>query len=201
MKPKYHGFKTLNTDPFIGVQDDFLTLEECQYIVTVSQSNIKRALVENFQTSSERTGAYHWLHYSENPRIQAIRDRLAAIVGMPASHAEAMQVIHYGTSEKYNPHFDAFDITTDAGISCCQNGGQRLVTCLIYLNTVTEGGGTSFPRLNIEVQPKPGRIIIFNNVDIRNQKDIKQNSLHGGDSVIAGEKWACNIWFRESPIT
>jgi prolyl 4-hydroxylase len=36
-------------------------------------------------------------------------------------------------------------------------GGQRMVTCLLYLNDVEKGGGTSFPRLDMEVRAKKGQ--------------------------------------------
>ena len=39
-----------------------------------------------------------------------------------------------------------------------------MVTALVYLNDVEEGGETKFPILNIEVKPRVGRMLVFHNV-------------------------------------
>jgi hypothetical protein len=58
--------------------------------------------------------------------------------------------------------------------------------------------GTGFPNLDLEVRARKGRMVIFHNC--LTKTNIKHpNSLHGGLPVIKGEKWACNLWFRESP--
>lgn len=58
------------------------------------------------------------------------------------------QVAQYLSSQKYDAHFDAFDVTTVNGKAFCANGGQRIATVLIYLNDVSEGGRTNFPLAN-----------------------------------------------------
>jgi prolyl 4-hydroxylase len=68
-----------------------------------------------------------------------------------------LQVIHYSDGEEYSSHFDAWDPATERGIRCMSKGGQRMVTCLLYLNDVEKGGGTSFPRLDMEVRAKKGQ--------------------------------------------
>jgi prolyl 4-hydroxylase len=75
-------------------------------------------------------------------------------------------------------------------------GGQRMVTCLLYLDEPEEGGGTSFPNLDMEVIARKGRMLLFHNCHpssiIRHP-----DSLHVGMPVLSGENWACNFWFRE----
>jgi hypothetical protein len=41
--------------------------------------------------------------------------------------------------------------------------GPRILTVLIYLNTIplSSGGGTYFPRLNVTIQPEQGTALIF----------------------------------------
>ena len=39
-------------------------------------------------------------------------------------------------------------------------------------------------------------MVIFHNL-YEGQSVRHRNSLHGGLPVTAGEKWACNLWFRE----
>lgn len=71
-----------------------------------------------------------------------------------------------------------------------------MVTCLLYLNDVAEGGGTAFPNLDMEIRPKKGRMLLFHNCH-QGSTVIHPDSLHGGLPVLKGEKWACNFWFRE----
>ena len=54
----------------------------------------------------------------------------------------------------------------------------------------------TFNKLNIKVAPKKGRLLVFYNTekDSNKQHDL---SMHGGNEVLKGEKWACNIWFRD----
>jgi prolyl 4-hydroxylase len=42
--------------------------------------------------------------------------------------------------------------------------GVRILTVFLYLNDVEEGGETHFSRLNITVQPKRGRVVIWPSV-------------------------------------
>ena len=39
--------------------------------------------------------------------------------------------------------------------------GQRTWTTMIYLNDVEEGGETNFPKLDVAIKPKCGRILLF----------------------------------------
>ena len=66
----------------------------------------------------------------------------------------------------------------------------------IYLNDVEEGGGTGFPNLDVEIEAKKGDVLVFHNTPPDSNK-IHPKSLHAGLPVIAGEKWAINLWFRE----
>ena len=122
--------------------------------------------------------------------------RIAKTINTPLTNAEPIQVIHYGENQQYNTHFDAWKHGTAAGERCMQRGGQRLVTCLLYFNTVEEGGGTAFPKLDLEVSAKQGRMVVFHNCH-PDSNQRHPHSLHGGMPVIKGEKWACNVWFRE----
>lgn len=196
-----HTF-VLAVDPMVAYADAVLSPEECAHIMQQAQSRIQRAKVsldEGAEIIPGRSGSNCWLRYADDPMIQAIGERLSAIVGIPLSHAEALQVIHYGPQEEYRPHYDAYDLSTQRGQRACKYGGQRIVTGLLYLNAVEAGGATVFPRLHIEVQPKPGRLVLFNNIGDDLTLPHPQ-SLHAGTPVLQGEKWACNVWFHTRPL-
>ena len=66
---------------------------------------------------------------------------------------------------------------------------------MVYLNEPEAGGGTRFPRLGIEVQPRAGMVVIWNNMQLDGRPNI--DSLHEGRPVEAGVKYVVTKWFRE----
>ena len=107
-------------------------------------------------------------------------------------------MIRYGVGQRYNKHTDAYDPTNARGINACRDGGNRMVTALIYLTEVAEGGETGFINMRLDIPPVPGTILIFHNC-YEGSCSLHPDSLHAGKPVITGEKWACNLWFRERP--
>jgi len=195
----YPSGQHINTTPPIHIFDDFLKKTEIHNLIQAAKPLMQRAKVsyENEGKESDgRTGKNCWIQHKHNPIISRLTKRVSKLIGIPLINAEPIQVIHYGPQQKYETHFDAWKHGTAAGERCMQKGGQRLVTCLLYFNTVKEGGGTGFPELDIEVEAKEGRMVVFHNCHL-NSNERHPHSLHGGMPVTKGEKWACNLWFRE----
>lgn len=67
----------------------------------------------------------------------------------PTENAEGLQVLRYQHGQKYDAHWDYF---IDSVNGRPENGGQRLVTVLMYLSDVEEGGETVFPSADQKVQ-------------------------------------------------
>ncbi len=128
--------------------------------------------------------------------IAAAAGKLQQSTVIPIRNAEQYQLVHYKEGGEYKPHYDSFDFNTDEGKKNWEPGGQRMLTALAYLNDVEEGGGTGFPNLDVEIEAKKGDVLVFHNTPPDSNK-IHPKSLHAGLPVIAGEKWAINLWFRE----
>lgn len=201
-KNAYAGTLVMAEDPMVAVMEQVLTEEEMALVINVAGSRIRRARVsldDSYTITEGRSGSNCWLSYDSDEVIAGIGRRIATIVGIPLSHAEAMQVIHYGPGQEYRAHYDAYDLATTRGQRCCAYGGQRLVTALVYLNAIAEGGATTFPQLNVTVASVPGRMVIFHNTG--DDADMPHpRSLHAGTPVTRGEKWAFNIWFHARPM-
>ena len=71
-----------------------------------------------------------------------------------------------------------------------------MITALVYLNDVEEGGHTSFANLKIDVAPDKKKLLVFHNCYPGTTKR-HANSLHAGTPPTKGEKYAFNLWFRE----
>ena len=203
LKGSYEATEAYSLDPLVGVRNNVISPIECAYLIELAKPHIKRAgvvLDEGYKESEGRTGSNHWLKYDEDDVVRSVGKRISDIVGLPLEYAESMQIIHYGPEQEYRPHFDAFNLSLPKGQRAAKWGGQRLVTALVYLNTVEAGGATQFPKLGITVPALPGRMVIFHNTthDISGPHPL---SLHAGMPVEAGEKWAFNMWFRLQDTT
>ena len=79
-----------------------------------------------------------------------------------------------------------------------KNGGQRVVTMIIYLNDDFTGGTTEFPNLKQEYFPKKGNALLFYSLQ-KNGDKCHPLSLHAGTPVKTGHKYIANVWLREKP--
>lgn len=199
LKNEYTGGNILASEPLVCTFDNFLSDDEIDAFKAAALPKMQRAFVSAEKkgvTSPGRTGSNCWVLHTEQVKIKAVAQRISSLVDIPLINAESFQVIHYGETQQYKPHFDGWDHQTERGLRCMAKSGQRLITCLIYLNDVEEGGGTIFPKLDKQVEAKKGRLVIFHNCEAGT--NVRHpSSLHGGMPVTKGEKWACNLWFRE----
>lgn len=196
--PNYE-YKQLYDNPYIFQFDNFMTDDECRYIINMSKNNMKQSVVSGSKggiLSTARTSTVHWIPNNFNRKIKHINKKICDLLDFPVDHTESLQCIHYEPTQEYQAHYDSYDLDTPIGIRCCRKGGQRLATALIYLSDVDDGGETYFPKLNLRIEPKKGRLILFYNVHL-GTNNKHPNSLHAGTPVIRGDKWACNKWFRE----
>lgn len=189
----------ISLEPRIYTIDNFLTPFECRSLLAQAKgSKMERAHIigkEKSEISDVRTNDLCWVTHDKDPAFNRIAKRIAGLVGMPLSHAEAFQVVRYKPGTEYKPHLDGFDPRTKQGAKSWENGGQRLITALGYLNDVKSGGSTDFPKLDISIKPQMGKLLVFHNTEAGTIKRHPK-SLHAGTPVEGEEKWAFNLWFR-----
>ena len=73
--------------------------------------------------------------------------------------------------------------------------GQRVQTCLVYLNSDYDGGETDFPKIGVKFRGRAGEAIIFDNVDEQGHGDMR--TLHEGVPPTRGTKWLLSQWIRD----
>lgn len=203
LRNHYPTGQQLSDDPVVYLFEDFIEEIEIEALLAASRSHLQQSLVTGNKKSEKsdwRTGGLAWIHHRHTPAIGRLADRLSDLVGLPLWRAEDFQVIHYGQNQEYAPHLDGWVPDSERGQRCMERGGQRLVTCLFYLNDVADGGGTCFPRLDLEVVARRGRMLVFHNCE-PGSNELHRDSRHGGLPVESGEKWAANLWFRERRFT
>ena len=84
-----------------------------------------------------RTGQRKFIEHTESMLFYELCLKISLFIGVDISHAEKVQLLQYGETEKYDPHFDAWD-TESPEWKYYSNGGQRIYTVMGYLNVVHE---------------------------------------------------------------
>lgn len=190
---------TLNL-PRIVLLGNVLSDEECDALAMFSEQRLTRSPVVadgdgRNEMHAHRTSSGAMLQRSETELIARIDVRLAALAAWPIERGEGMQVLRYEVGNEYRAHFDWFDPDMPGPRKHLERGGQRLGTFVIYLSEVQQGGGTAFPAIGLEVQPKKGGAVFFANTNPYGVPD--RQTLHAGMPVVKGVKFVANKWLRE----
>ena len=126
--------------------------------------------------------------------------RIAKATGVATGCGEPSQVLRYEAGQEYALHPDFFSPEDAHALA---NGGQRVATFLLYLNSVPEhaGGATIWPhaaRGGLRVQPSRGSAVLLHNT--HPSGGVDERSVHCGERVVEGEKWVLSKWLRERPF-
>lgn len=92
----------------------------------------------------------------EKELIQELIDTFMYAVGkyssrypqLQVSKAENLRIMRYSPGGFYKQHIDSTD-------------GNRVLSGILYLNTDVDGGNTTFPLQNVEIEPRAGRLVLF----------------------------------------
>lgn len=186
--------------PRIVLLGNLLSHEECNALVAYGDQRMQRSPVVSDidgkeQLHAARTSRGAMLQRDENELVARIEARLAALTRWPAENGEGMQLLRYEKGNEYRPHHDWFDPASPGPRKHLERGGQRVGTIVMYLSDVEQGGGTSFPNIGLQVQPKKGSAVFFANTDAYRRPD--QQTLHAGEPVEQGVKVIATKWLRE----
>lgn len=194
VNPHYPGLRLVHTSPPIFAVDQFLTPLECDFLIHVASDSFGPAPVVgkgSGEISPSRTSSTCYLAREDVPDYMR---KVSWLTGKPIEHCELPQVGRYLPSQQYLQHYDAFDLSNEDGRRFCSNGGQRTVTVLVYLNHVEQGGGTFFPALNLQIQPRQGMAIVFFPATIDGYLD--KMALHAALPAI-DPKFVSQVWIRQ----
>lgn len=195
------GARVLREAPRFAAHSGLLSLALCKYVIEQSKPRLKRAQVFDaaggglkVDPMRTNTGAAYSV-IDTDVVIQLIRARIARVAGVAFDTLEPMEVLHYSGGETYRSHIDFFHPSRPNYSDEMHLRGQRVKTCLIYLNAGYEGGETDFPKLGIKFRGDVGEALVFDNVDATGEGDM--NTLHTGLPPTSGEKWLLSQWIRE----
>ena len=198
-KPKKNnvlGYTNINAayrKPF--VIKNLLTPEQCQQIMNYAEGRLFDSEVVGGKNKTVRNSQQTWIQ-KNNPLVSPIFEKASKMFGIPVENAEHLQVVRYLPNQYYNEHHDSCCDNNDKCEEFVKNGGQRILTVLIYLNNEFTDGQTYFKNLGIKMKPNPGDAIVFYPLANGSNK-CHPFALHAGLPVTEGNKWVCNLWFRE----
>lgn len=133
-----------------------------------------------------RHGSHAWCmgECAENDEMENMITRLEETIFVPKTHVEHFQLLKFEKGQGYYAHMDADK--SERVLPC----GPRILSMIVYMTDVRSGGETAFPLLNITVQPKKGRLLLFQNVDGEDPifEKIDHKISHGSMPVQAGTK-------------
>ncbi len=189
------NFKVLNTDPLIREYSNFLDIHTCKKIIEDFGEELKPSMTTD--------GKNHMLHEgriskscfidSREKIIEPIIKKLLKNIETDKYFFFNPQFTLYETGGRYIAHSDAFDFRDHKISKKIKSKGQRVITNIIYLNNVFEGGETSFPMLQIKVPPEAGKLVSFNNC-MKGTLDMHPMSIHESLPVIKGKKYILTFW-------
>jgi prolyl 4-hydroxylase len=191
----------LSEAPSICAFARMLPPEVCDWIIARARARLAPAQVYDpasggpMQDGARRNSAAEFALADMDVVLLAVRERLAAASGLPVSGMQGPQVLHYAVGERFTPHYDYLDPQLEGPARDIAVRGQRVATCLVYLNDDLEGGETDFPELGLRHRGGRGDVLVFMNVDAEGRPDPR--TLHAGLPPTAGEKWVLSQWVRD----
>lgn len=196
-----HQVLTAVQSPNIVVLGGFLDEDACRDLIDLARPRMKRSSVvhhaEGVRIDETRTSSGCHFRRGEVALVADIEQRIAELTGIPVENGEGLQVLQYLPGQHYVPHWDYFppESPSSADIVRPEFGGQRVATFIAYLNTVSLGGETEYPRAGVKVAAVQGNACLFSYRMADGQPDPL--TLHSGNAVIDGEKWIAVKWLRE----
>ena len=195
--------QVVSAAPRIAVVRGFLLPGVCNWLIARAKPNLMSATVYDRDTGGLVVDPHRNNRAAIFPLVISdlilllVRERIASVIGRPASFMEQPSVLHYAPGEEYRPHCDFCDLTLPGPAKDAAENGQRVLTFLIYLNEDYEQGETDFPQLGWRFRGRKGDALFWWSVDPAGAPESR--TLHAGLPPRNGEKWLFSQWVRDRP--
>lgn len=190
---RYSSSATRPVQLYIG--ENFLSPDECRQLCEkIDAGNYPSPLYEKDKHEGVRTS--HSCNLDVNdPLVAALDVRMANLLSIDPAHGEPLQGQRYAVGQCFKEHSDFFYVDQPYWAEYETHGGQRTWTAMVYLNEPGGGGATTFKLLGLAIEPRLGRILIWNNMAL----DGSPNpwTQHEGQPVSDGVKYIGTKWYRE----
>lgn len=186
--------------PRISVFDNVIPLEKCREII---ERHTRNGMNPNSGKQSRQESYAQVTEMVENRGISLGVDPYhydilaTAIVNcskIPYSHIEAIDIYNYPEGCYLDLHHDyPYD---PKQINYYRYGGDRVGTGIFFLNDDFDGGQTYFPKLGVEIQPKAGSYLYFQQ---SYDEATNWDTIHESRLITKGCKWIASCFFSDQP--
>ncbi|XP_054799731.1 probable prolyl 4-hydroxylase 3 isoform X2 [Prosopis cineraria] len=202
--------EVLSWEPRAFIYHNFLSKEECEYLISLAKPFMAKSTVVDSQTgqskdSRVRTSSGMFLKRGRDRIIRNIEKRIADFTFIPR-----MEKGFRFSTMKLGRNMSLTMITFSMSSTLRMVANVLLLFLCIY---VEEGGETVFPaakanfssvpwwnelsecgKKGLSVKPKMGDALLF--WSMRPHASLDPASLHGGCPVISGNKWSSTKWLH-----
>lgn len=195
--------------PFVVPNDDLLVVDgylcsdKCAFIanelryvlwrgsevVQTEADGTRRTALSDERTST--TASQRWFSKVLNGELKTIEERLVQDFGVATRYLERWQGVKYEAGERFGLH-------TDGGPFKDHPAGERVLTFLLCIQAPESGGETYFPKLDRLIEPKAGRLLVWNN--LRRRGISNERFVHAATPARSGVKIILTTWSREWPV-
>ena len=188
--------------PSIALITGMATPAMCAWLMARGRLKVTRAKIGDYALGQwvedpHRTGAAAGLGLADTDLILALtQKRLELASGLHVHQQEAPQILSYEIGQEYKPHYDFLVPDAPSFKQILDTMGQRVATCLTWLNEDYEGGETAFLKIDWKHKGKPGDAMLFLNVRTFDRQPDGL-TLHAGLPVTSGRKWLLSQWVRD----
>lgn len=190
-------------EPYLAEYHNWFSAEECKKVLKLRKKlPFYEGRVADHTTMTSRVDhsmrkAYSYkITGSENLFFAQLSQRVAKFLNLSnVNQLEPPVFVRYSDGGHFALHSDRFPIVNSHGVMT-----NRKATMIVYLNNDFEGGQTAFPRINVTVDPAPGKAIVFEHGPHFAQT-FHPLMLHRGEPVIAGTKFILCFFIRDSEFT
>lgn len=188
--------------PRIRAVDKFVPTVVCDWLIARGEGKYERSMMFDGQKSnflaSRTCSDFKFDIVAADCVLQVVRERVAAITGMPTVAFEPPQIFHYALGQEIKPHYDALRLGDQGYGQSGDYKGDRIATFLLYLNDDYDGGELEFPKVGLRHRGKAGDGVFFAHVDEQGVPDRK--SLHAALPVTRNEKFILSQWIHDRPF-
>ena len=173
---------------------EFLTSNECRKLAgMIDQVARPSSLYEGTYKDGYRT-SYSGNFDRDDPMVKMVSRRIDDCLGLPGKFGETMQGQRYLPGQQFKDHHDYFYPGEDYWKQERKNGGQRSWTAMMFLNTLKGSGAPAFPNCGIQIEPKAGVLLVWNNANPDGTPN--EDTLHAGTPVASSAKYVITRWYR-----
>ena len=192
--------RVVSDRPHVLMVEGFVSTAVCDWVRTRAEPHLERAEIYDPVSGGGRADpvrtntAYAFDLAASDLVLVFLRERIARLAGLPVPGLEPTQILRYEPGQAFDWHVDFLDPTLPGHRDDLARSGQRIATCLVWLNDEYEGGETAFQTGGQRFRGRKGDAILWANVTPKGAPDPM--TRHAGLPPTSGEKWILSQWMR-----